>query len=69
MEKTPTAPETLVDAIRRFADSDACLTFLADLRWPDGFACPNCQGRKLGRCVVAAAVCGVPRPAFGDGES
>jgi transposase-like protein len=47
MEKTPTAPETLVDAVRRFADSDVCLTFLAELRWPDGVICPYCGSRDV----------------------
>ena len=42
MEKTATAPETLVDAVRYFADPDVCLNFLADLRWPDGVTCPEC---------------------------
>lgn len=25
-----------------FPDDDACRTFLAKLRWPDGFVCPDC---------------------------
>jgi hypothetical protein len=47
MDKTPTAPETLLDAVRRFADSGVCLTFLADLRWPDGVVCPICGSRSV----------------------
>jgi len=36
-------PETLVEAIRYFADPDVCLTFMAGLRWPDGVVkCPTC---------------------------
>jgi hypothetical protein len=27
-----------------FADDDACREFLARVRWPDGFVCPNCGG-------------------------
>ncbi|HUF93757.1 MAG TPA: IS1595 family transposase, partial [Candidatus Limnocylindria bacterium] len=45
MDKTPTAsaPQTLVEAVRFFADPDVCLSFLASLRWPDGnVACPQC---------------------------
>jgi transposase-like protein len=43
MDKTPTAPATLLDAIRYFADEDRCLSFLVSLRWPDGnVRCPHC---------------------------
>ena len=46
MDKTATAPETLVEAIRFFADPDVCLSFLASLRWPDGnVTCPQCGSR------------------------
>ena len=30
----------------RFPDDDACARYLADKRWPDGFVCPACSGRK-----------------------
>ena len=36
-------PETLLNAIRHFADEDVALAFVADLRWPDGEqVCPKC---------------------------
>jgi transposase-like protein len=48
MEQNTNTPETLVQAIRFFADPDICLTFLASLRWPDGrIACPTCGSRDL----------------------
>lgn len=28
-----------------FADDDACRSYLARVRWPDGFVCPQCGGR------------------------
>lgn len=31
---------------RRFPDEAACAEHLAALRWPGGFVCPACQGRK-----------------------
>lgn len=41
-------PATLIDAIRHFADPDACTAFLADLRWPDGVVrCPNCGSDEV----------------------
>lgn len=30
----------------RFPDEEACAQYLADKRWPDGFVCPACSGRK-----------------------
>ena len=47
MDKTAPAPETLVDAIRLFADTDTCQDFLAGLRWPDGVVCPHCGSRTV----------------------
>ena len=37
------SPETLLEAIQYFADEDAALAFVANLRWPSGEqACPKC---------------------------
>jgi hypothetical protein len=35
-------PETLVDFQRMFPSEQACLDFLVELRWPEGFSCPSC---------------------------
>jgi len=35
-------PQTLMDAIRFFADPDVAIEFMASLRWPNGAACPTC---------------------------
>jgi transposase-like protein len=37
-----TEPQTLVEAIRYFADPDTTLRTMVELRWPDGVACPTC---------------------------
>ena len=42
-----TEPQTLVEAIRYFADADAALEFVAQLRWPDGVACPICESKEV----------------------
>jgi transposase-like protein len=43
MENALTAPETLLDAVRYFADPDVCLSFMVAIRWPDGVVtCPQC---------------------------
>ena len=37
------APETLLQAVRYFADEDVALDFVARMRWPDGKqVCPKC---------------------------
>lgn len=35
-------PQTLVEAIRYFADPDVTLTTMVELRWPNGVRCPTC---------------------------
>jgi transposase-like protein len=42
MEAKAQAPETLLEAVRYFADEDTALAFIANLRWPDGPLCPEC---------------------------
>lgn len=51
-------PKTLIGAIRYFSAPDVCLSFVANLRWPDGPVCPRCGGvdplflktRRLWKC-------------------
>lgn len=35
-------PGTFQEFLDWFPDDDACLDYLAGLRWPDGFVCPTC---------------------------
>lgn len=37
-------PRTYQELLEWFPDNDACLDFLAQLRWPNGFVCPVCNG-------------------------
>ncbi len=37
-----TEPQTLVEAIRHFADPDVTLATMVELRWPSGVHCPTC---------------------------
>ncbi len=50
-------------APRVFPDDAACLSYLARLRWPDGFVCPECKvgssgSRPRGGCGCAGAARG-----------
>lgn len=38
-------PRTLVELQRRFSEDAACRQYLCELRWPEGFRCPDCQGQ------------------------
>ncbi|MTJ81311.1 MAG: IS1595 family transposase [Telmatospirillum sp.] len=37
-------PRSLLEFQRRFPDDAACARYLAVVRWPDGFICPECGG-------------------------
>lgn len=39
-------PRTLQEAIIYFADPDAALNFMVDLRWPSGPTCPACESKE-----------------------
>jgi len=39
-------PRTQMELERRFSEDSACRLYLFTLRWPDGFICPGCQGRR-----------------------
>jgi transposase-like protein len=41
-----TAPETLLEAVKHFADKDVALQFVVALRWPNGVVCPRCESRE-----------------------
>lgn len=42
----PPFPKTLREFQSSFATDEACQKYLAACRWPDGFLCPRCGGRK-----------------------
>ena len=39
-------PETALEFESRFATEEACRQYLYELRWPNGFQCPRCNGSK-----------------------
>jgi transposase-like protein len=56
--KDGAAPETLLEAIKYFADADNALVFMVAMRWPNGIICPHCsasdpgflQSRRIWKC-------------------
>jgi transposase-like protein len=54
-------PRTLRELESRFATEQACRGYLAQLRWPQGFACPACHATaawSTGRGLRMCAGCG-----------
>lgn len=45
----PTLPRTVLEFQERFPDEAACQAYLAEWRWPGGFVCPSCSGRRACR--------------------
>src|SRR5260370_25345287 len=39
----------LIDVTKKFATPEACNDFLESMRWPEGVACPQCQGKNVTR--------------------
>jgi transposase-like protein len=39
-------PQSLVQFQQRFSNEDACIKYLYQTRWPDGWVCPKCQSKK-----------------------
>lgn len=53
-------PRTLTEFEARFSTEDACRRYLYQLRWPGGFVCPRCVGRKAwmtDRDLIVCATC------------
>ena len=43
-------PQTLIEAVRYFADGAACQEYMRTIKWPEGkVTCPHCQGDNIGR--------------------
>lgn len=39
-------PATLLELTERFPDDQSCWEYLKRVRWPKGFICPRCEGRR-----------------------
>lgn len=51
-------PRSVQELQERFANEDACETWLTTLRWPHGFICPRCQSRHAWRKSRGLYQCG-----------
>lgn len=42
----------LMALMDRFRSDEKCRAYLEDLRWPNGFRCPRCEGRRISRVTT-----------------
>jgi transposase-like protein len=54
-------PRTILELERRFSTEEACRAYLFQLRWPNGFVCPRCQGGPAWPASRGRLVCGACR--------
>jgi len=50
-------PTTYQQLLKWFPDNQACLEYLAKLRWPRGFVCPACGGLEFWRTGTGLWMC------------
>ncbi len=53
-------PRSLAELEERFSTEEDCLDYLFQLRWPNGFICPNCghtQGWRVRKKLIQCAGC------------
>lgn len=50
-------PRTYQEFRDWFPDDAACVAYLERLRWPDGFACPVCDGHRAWRTAKSTWMC------------
>jgi hypothetical protein len=60
-QRTPVAgadyPATFAQLRSWFPDDDACVAYLAGLRWPEGFCCPRCGGNEAWETASGLWLC------------
>lgn len=43
----PAFPRNILEFQAKFSDEQACLDYLFQCRWPDGYRCPRCKGQHV----------------------
>lgn len=50
-------PQNLIEFEERFSTEELCRQYLIQLRWPQGFVCPRCEGREAWENCRQLLVC------------
>jgi hypothetical protein len=49
----PAEPNSLIAAVRYFADPAVCNHYIRRIKWPDGkIVCPKCDGGRIGEIAT-----------------
>jgi len=54
-------PQNYRELIKHLSTEEACFDYLAAIRWPDGFVCPGCNGKKFWRTSQQRWLCSTCR--------
>jgi transposase-like protein len=58
----PDFPKTAIEFNEVFSSEEACVAYVESVRWPEGFVCPKCGGRRAWRMkarpLMHCASCG-----------
>jgi transposase-like protein/ribosomal protein L37AE/L43A len=50
-------PKSLAEFEEQFGTEEQCWRYLFELRWPDGFDCPICRGKRFWRSKTNLLIC------------
>jgi transposase-like protein/predicted RNA-binding Zn-ribbon protein involved in translation (DUF1610 family) len=50
-------PKNYQELVKRFTTQEACVDYIAELRWQDGFVCPECGYKEFWRSALHQRIC------------
>ena len=50
-------PKNYQELVKRFSTQDACLDYVASVRWPDGLVCQNCNCKEFWKSKRLQRIC------------
>lgn len=50
-------PKNYQELVKRLATQEACLDYIASIRWKDGFVCPECGGSQFWKSALLQRIC------------
>ena len=54
-------PKNYQELVRNFSTEEMCFDYIATVRWPDGFICPKCGGKKFWKSGKKEWICSACR--------
>ncbi len=50
-------PKNYQELVKQLATQEACVEYIASIRWKDGFACPECGGKQFWKSALLQQIC------------